>query len=160
MNLAIPVRGLYAVCLTVCLLGAICDRALAVPNPQKDSNAAEKIRQQVEKLPAKERLRVKLQDTSERRSCLQGTELDGFFIGPTESIKEKVLYVDVAAVKSDEPRPRNKVLRGIIHAGAAAVVVFGLVKIGSNTPKTVVAKIYLGSAIGYGIGHASPRPCR
>ena len=135
-----------------CLLAAISDPALANPGSQRDPDAAEVIRRKVEAFREKDLLRVRLHDTSERLGCLKGTESDGLFIGPPEGAGQKLLYGDIAAVTRQE-RP-NFLRRVVIPVAALTGVVFGAAKIGSNTPKTMVLKVYLGSGAGVIVGEA------
>jgi hypothetical protein len=130
--------------LLLTFLSAVC---MAAPGSQENPNA-EEIRRQVGRFREKDLLRVTLQDTSEKLGCLQRSEPDGFFISPRGGPEEKISYVDVAAVKKDQPTKLKRVLRGVARAGVAAGLLFGIVKIGSNTPKTVAAKIWVGSAAG------------
>jgi hypothetical protein len=134
----------------VCLLGPACGGALA--SPQQIPNADEKIRRQLEKFQEKELLRVTFHDKSWKLGCLRGIEPDGFRLALSAGTGEKIFFSDVAAVKRVHPRGAKRVF-GVLRAGIAAGMIFGLVKAGDNvggdTPKTVALKIWVGTALAY-----------
>jgi hypothetical protein len=139
--------------IAACLLAAICDAASATTG-QKDPGVAEAIRQQVEGFSEKDLLRVKLHDNSERLGCLRTIELDGLVIGTPKGDVQTLLYGDIAAVAKEQTRRPNFLRRTLIPLAAVAGVIFGTAKIGSNTPKTVALKIYVGSGVGAIAGQA------
>ena len=73
---------------------------------------------------------------------------------------QKILYMDVSSVKSVKAGKAKRIFRGILNAGILAGTVFSVAKIGSNTPKTVVAKVWLGSPVVYVAAHATLAVCR
>jgi hypothetical protein len=142
--------------MAACLLAAVCNPASANPRSQKDPGAAEAIRLEVEGFREKDLLRVRLHDGSERLGCLKGIESDGLRIGPPKGDRQKLLYRDVAAVTREQSP--NFVRRVVLPVAALAGAILGTTKIGSNTPKTVALKVYLGSGAGVMVGQAlSPR---
>jgi hypothetical protein len=141
--------------IAACLLAAICDPASARPGFQQDPGAVEAIRQDVAGFLEKDLLRLRLHDGSERVGCLKGVESDGLLIGIPKGAVLKLLYSDIAAVAREQPRRPNFLRRVVIPVAALAGVIFGTVKTGSNTPKTVFVKVELGSAAGMIVMQAS-----
>lgn len=78
----------------------------------------------------------------------------------SENVERKraapVRPTDVAAVTREQSP--NLLRRVVLPVAALTGVTLGTAKIGSNTPKTVALKIYLGSGAGVMVGQAlSPR---
>ena len=154
----VTLRRHCAVSIAACLLAAVCDPASAKPGSQKDPGAAEAIRHNVAGFREKDLLRLRLYDGSERLGCLKGVESDGLLIGTARGTSQKLLYGDIAAVTREQPQRPNFLRRVVIPVAALAGVIFGTVKIGSNTPKTVFLKVELGSAAGMiALQASSPR---
>src|SRR5262245_14237152 len=79
-------------------------------------------------------LRVRLHDRSEGVSCLKGIEADGLLMGLPKGAEQKLLYGDIAAVTGTTSA--SAFLNRVVLPSALAGVIYGTVKIGSNTPQT------------------------
>jgi hypothetical protein len=153
----VPFWKHYGVSIAVCLLTTIRE-PLSVLGSQSDSGAAEAIRQKVEGFRERDLLKVRLHDNSERLGCLKAIESDGLLIGLPDGGGQKLLYGDIATVTREQPQRATLLRRVVLPVAALTGVIFGAAKIGSNTPKTVALKIYLGSGVGVMIGQAlNPR---
>ena len=143
-------RRLCAFTVAVCVLA--CKTAEAIPSSQNSPDAAADMRRQVETFREKDLLRVTLRNNSERLGCLSGTEVDGFVLDPpfysphrAAGSRERILFADILAVKR-EPRP-NFFSRVVMPITVFAGLIYGAVKIGSNTPKTVAVKVEVAGAV-------------
>lgn len=136
--------------LTACLFIFCLPHALCAES-QSESDATEKLRRRIESIRFNERLTVKFHDGSERQGCLKGIEADGFFVGAPEGAAEKIFYRDVDEVKKDKGKALPRVLRAVVRAAATAGVILGAAKIGGNTPKTNVVKVWVGMAGVYAV---------
>jgi hypothetical protein len=154
---AIPHRTI-----ALCLIATFGSSALASPSSQQDPAVVEAVRRQVQGFQQYDRLKVKLHDGSKKTGCLTKTEQDGFFIGwGPDSAATRILYGDVADVKKDKRGPLQNALRGVVSVAAVGGAVLGVMKIGSNTPKTMAVKVPAAVAVGYtGAYAAASQTCR
>ena len=147
--------------IALCLIATIGASARANPSGQQDPAVVEAIRRQVQGFQQNDRLKVKLHNGSKETGCLLRTEQDGFSIGWGPHAGPKILYGDVADVKKDKRGPLQKVLRGVVSVAAVGGAVFGVMKIGSNTSKTMAVKVPAAVAVGYaGAYAAASQTCR
>ena len=152
--------------LVIGLIVSLGTPVLGSATTRQDPEGREKIRLQVQGFKTRDLLKVKLQDSSELQGCFRSADAEGFVIGPpfgsgAVQAEQKILFSDVSMVSKQKRGVLRKVLRGAVAAAYVGGVVAGVVKVGGDTTKTKIVKVWIGMGLLYpaAVG-LSARDCR